>query len=166
MSMQNSDKDPRSGTETGRGNFGEGLRGRDLAGRPFPPEDAPACFAQIKGEGVDFIRYVLPWTALEGAEPGVYHEEYLAYLRKIFLAADAGGLSVLIDSAGENPADIPQNPEEEDRFLETLRHAYRRLKNCKAVTGWTIPAKPGPDFSGRFTETMREVNPRLKVYTA
>jgi hypothetical protein len=164
--MRNSDKDPRSGTETGRENFGEGLRGRDLTGRPFSPEDAPACFAQIKGDGADFIRFVLPWTALEGAEPGVYHEEYLAYLRKIFLAADAGGLFVLIDSAGESPADIPQNPEEENRFLEALRHAYRRLKNCKAVTGWTIPAKPGPGFSDRFAEKMREVNPRLKVYTA
>lgn len=164
--MQDSNKDPCPEIAIEAKNFGEGLRGRDLTGRPFPPEDAPACFARIKGEGADFIRYILPWTALEDAEPGVYHEEYLAYLRKIFLAADAGGLSVLIDSAGENPADIPQSPEEEGRFLEALRHAYRRLKNCKAIAGWTIPAKPGSGFSGRFAEKMREVNPRLRVYTA
>ncbi|MDR2784487.1 MAG: hypothetical protein LBB83_01080 [Treponema sp.] len=163
--MQNFEEALDPGTETGHKNFGDYLRGRNLAGRPFPPEDAQARFAQIKAEGVDFIRYALPWKALEGAEPGLYHEEYLAYLRKLFLAADAGGLSVLIDSAGEGSADIPQTPEEETRFLDTLRHAFRRLKNCKAITGWIVPAKPGPDFRGRFAEKMREVNPRLGVYT-
>jgi hypothetical protein len=161
QNMQDSDKNPLSGAETGQKNFDEGIRSRHLAGRPIPPEEAAACFAQIKAEGADFIRYALPRAALEGAEPGVYHEEYLAYLRKIFLAADAGGLSVLVDSAGEDPG----TPEEEDRFLDTLRHAYRRLKNCGAITGWIIPAKPGPDFCRRFTERMREVNPLLRVYT-
>jgi hypothetical protein len=164
--MQDFDKNPDSGPEAGRKIFDGGLRGRDLSGRPFSPENARACFARIKAEGVDFIRYILPWTALAGAEPGAYHEEYLAYLRKIFLAADTGGLPVLIDSAGEAPGDIPQTPEDEDRFLDTLRHAYRRLKNCKAVAGWIIPAKPGPDCCGRFAEKMREVNPLLEVYTA
>jgi hypothetical protein len=163
--MQDSDKIPPSGAETGQKEFGEGIRGRRLAGRPFSPEDAAARFAQIRAEGADFIRYALPWKALEGAEPGLYHEEYLAYLRKIFLAADAGGLPVLVDSAGEDPPDIPRTPEEEGRFLDTLRHAYRRLKNCRAITGWIIPAKPGPDFIGRFTGRMREVNPLLRVYT-
>jgi hypothetical protein len=163
--MQDSDKDPSSGAKPGQKKFDEGIRGRYLTGRPFPPENAAVCFAQIKAEGADFIRYALPRTALEGAEPGVYHEEYLAYLRKIFLAADAGGLSVLVDSAGEDPGNVPETPEEEDRFLDTLRHAYRRLKNCGAVTGWIIPAKPGPDFCRRFTERMREVNPLLRVYT-
>lgn len=164
--MQYFDKNPGTGAETGRKIFGEGPCGRNLAGRPFPPEDAQACFAQIKAEGADFIRYIIPWTTLAGAEPGSYHEEYLAYLRKIFLAAAAGGLSVFIDSAGEASGDIPQTPEDEDRFLDTLRHAYRRLKNCKAIAGWIIPAKPGPDFCGRFAEKMREVNPVLAVYTA
>jgi hypothetical protein len=163
--VQSFDKDTDRGAKTGRNNFGGDLRGRDLADRPFPPEDAQAFFAQIKAEGADFIRYILPWKALEGVEPGIYHEEYLAYLRKIFLAAEAGGLSVLIDSAGEGSAGIPQTPEEEARFLDTLRHAYRRLKNCKAIAGWIIPAEPGPDFCARFAGKMREVNPRLEVYT-
>ncbi|MDR0451613.1 MAG: hypothetical protein LBH15_01060, partial [Treponema sp.] len=99
-----------------------------------------------------------------GPEPGARNEEYLAYLRKFFLAAGTAGLSVLVDSGGKSPADIPLTPEDEGRFLEDLRHAYRRLKNCKAVAGWIIPARPGPVFGSRFSEKMREVNPQLRVY--
>jgi hypothetical protein len=163
--MQDYNKTSETGAETRQKKFSEAFRGQRLEGKPFPPEDAEAYFAQIKAEGADFIRYSLPWTTLTGPEPGAYHEEYLAYLRKIFLAADTSGVSVLVDSAGETPGDIPQTPEDEDRFLDTLRHAYRRLKKCKAVTGWIIPAEPGPDFHSRFTEKMREVNPLLEVYT-
>ncbi|MDR1352454.1 MAG: hypothetical protein LBK05_04135 [Treponema sp.] len=150
--------------EGGQGVFGGGLRGVELEGRPFPPEGAESCLKQISAGGAGFIRFMLPWTALAGGEPGVYNEEYLAYLRKIFLAASAARLSVLVDSRGKAPDGIPRTPEEEDRFLDALRHAYRRLKNCRAVAGWVIPAQPGPDFARRFSEKMREVNPLLMVY--
>jgi hypothetical protein len=147
--------------KTTEGRYGGGI-GLYLEGRPFPPEEAADRLGRWKADGVDFIRYRLPVAAMETSAPGVYNEEYLAYLRKIFLAADATGLSVVIDSGGEGP---PQTPDEEERFLDALRHAYRRLKKCKAVAGWVIPAKPGPCFSRRFTERMREVNPALEVYT-
>jgi hypothetical protein len=162
--MRNADDNLNPGQEAGERKSGGGI-GLNLDGRPFPPEEAADRLDRIKAGGVDFIRYRLPVTALETTAPDVYNEEYLAYLRKIFLAADAAELSITVDSRGEGPGDIPQTPDEEERFLDTLRHAYRRLKNCKAVTGWTIPAGPGPCFSRRFTERMREVNLALKVYT-
>jgi hypothetical protein len=145
--------------------FCEGISVRDIEGRPFPPEEAAACFGRIKAGGVNFIRYRLPLTALEPGGVQGYDEEHLAYLRKIFLGADAAGLSVIVDSGGAGPADIPRTQEDQDRFLNALRHAYRRLKNCKAITGWAIPKDAGTDFPARFAERMREVNPQLRVFT-
>jgi hypothetical protein len=159
--MRNFGDNLKPGPAGGQGNFNGGI---DLEGRPFPPECVETGLGEIRAGGADFIRYILPWTALAGEEAGGHNEEYLAYLRKFFLAAGTAGLSVLVDSAGKAPADIPRTPEEENRFLDALRHAYRRLKNCKAVAGWIIPARPGPDFRERFSEKMREVNPLLEVY--
>jgi hypothetical protein len=149
---------------SGQESFGEGPSVRDLEGKPFLPEEAAACFGRIKAEGVNFIRYKLPLAALDPGELQGYDEEYLAYLRKIFLAADAAGLAVIVDSGGAGSANIPTQ-EEQDRFLDALRHAYRRLKNCKAITGWAIPKDAGPEFQARFAEKMREVNPQLQVFT-
>ncbi|MDR1129165.1 MAG: hypothetical protein LBL20_07625, partial [Treponema sp.] len=99
---------PEGVSEGGQGIFDGGLRGIELEGRPFPPESAESCLERIRAGGAGFIRFILPWTALDGGEPGGHNEEYLAYLRKIFLAAGAAGLSVLVDSRGKAPADIPR----------------------------------------------------------
>jgi hypothetical protein len=137
--------------------------GRDLSGRPFPPEAAEARFSELKAETAVFIRFSLPWKAVEPGGPGEYDEDYLAYLRKIFLAAGKQGLKIVVDSAETAAPGLSADPAGQEQFLAALRHAYRRLKTCKAITAWTIPGALGEEFRRRFTDTMREVNPALEV---
>ena len=66
-------------------------------GRPFPLEEAEIHFRRLKDWGFTFLRFVITWEALEHSGPGIYDEEYLAYLRKILLAAEKEGISVFMD---------------------------------------------------------------------
>lgn len=68
-----------------------------FTGRPFPEAEADAHFARLAGWGFTFIRFVITWEAVEHAGPGIYDEDYLAYVRNILKAAEAHGISVLID---------------------------------------------------------------------
>ncbi|MDR0473919.1 MAG: cellulase family glycosylhydrolase, partial [Treponema sp.] len=68
-----------------------------FVGRPFPLEEAEAHFQRLSRAGLTFLRLVVPWEALEHAGPGQYDEAFLAYLRKILLAAEKEGISVFLD---------------------------------------------------------------------
>jgi len=68
-----------------------------FTGRPFPPEEAHTHFKRLKNAGLTFLRFIVTWEAIEHEGPGIYDEEYLAYLRKILLAAEKEGISVFID---------------------------------------------------------------------
>jgi hypothetical protein len=68
-----------------------------FVGRPFPLEEAETHFGGLARAGFSFLRLVITWEALEHQGPGIYDEAYLAYLRKILLAAEKWGFSVFID---------------------------------------------------------------------
>jgi len=68
-----------------------------FTGRPFPEAEADGHFARLAGWGFTFLRFVITWEAVEHAGPGVYDEDYLAYLRSILKKAEAHGISVFID---------------------------------------------------------------------
>ena len=68
-----------------------------FTGRPFPLAEAESHFQLLKKAGMTFLRLVVTWEAIEHEGPGIYDEEYLAYLRKIILAADRENISVFID---------------------------------------------------------------------
>ena len=68
-----------------------------FVGRPFPLEEADEHFEKLKSWGLNFIRLVISWEALEHSGPGIYDESYLAYLRKLCLEAEKKGISVFID---------------------------------------------------------------------
>jgi hypothetical protein len=72
--------------------------GASFVGRPFPPEEADAHFERLARAGFTFLRLLITWEALEHQGPGIYDEAYLAYIRKILLAAEKRGVSVFIDS--------------------------------------------------------------------
>ena len=65
--------------------------------RPFPLEEADSHFTRLKNAGMTFLRLIVTWEAIEHEGPGIYDEEYLAYLRKILLTAEKMGISVFID---------------------------------------------------------------------
>ncbi|MDR0601847.1 MAG: cellulase family glycosylhydrolase [Treponema sp.] len=75
----------------------ENPAGASFTGRPFPLEEAEAHFERLARRGFTFLRLVVTWEALEHAGPGIYDEAYLAYLRKILLAAETKGIRVFID---------------------------------------------------------------------
>jgi hypothetical protein len=66
-------------------------------GRPFPLDEAESHFSRLKKAGMTFLRLLITWEAVEHEGPGIYDEAYLAYLRKIILAAEKEGISVFID---------------------------------------------------------------------
>ena len=68
-----------------------------FAERPFPVEEASGHFKRLKNAGFTFLRLIVTWEAVEHEGPGLYDEEYLAYLRKILLLAENEGISVFID---------------------------------------------------------------------
>jgi hypothetical protein len=68
-----------------------------FVGRPFPLEEADSHFERLSRAGMTFLRLVITWEALEHAGPGQYDEAFLAYLRRILLAAEQKGVSVFID---------------------------------------------------------------------
>jgi hypothetical protein len=68
-----------------------------FVGRPFPLEEADVHFARLRAWGLTFIRFLVTWEAVEHAGPGMYDEEYLAYLHDVVAAAGRHGISVFID---------------------------------------------------------------------
>ncbi|MDR0463545.1 MAG: cellulase family glycosylhydrolase [Treponema sp.] len=77
--------------------FLERIKNISFIGRPFPEEEAQSHFKRLKKAGMTFLRFIITWEAVEHEGPGIYDEAYLAYLRKILLAAGKEGISVFID---------------------------------------------------------------------
>jgi hypothetical protein len=151
-------------------------------GLPFPPEEAEGRFQRLRERGVSFVRLVIAWETLEYAGPGAYDESCLASLRKILLIAAQRGIFVFIDPVqnrwsrwirGEGFP--PWAPEQQDRgrewlqerYLDCMRHCFRRLKNCGALIGWGAAAA---DFSRpfmlRFAGRMREAREGTRFFMA
>jgi hypothetical protein len=72
-------------------------RGVSFVGRPFPLAEADEHFLRLRAWGFTFLRFVVPWEAIEHAGPGEYDEEYLAYIRAVVDRAAHFGIDVFID---------------------------------------------------------------------
>ena len=84
----------------GRSHVREGFyRGRDVSfvGRPFPPAEAGEHLDRLKLWGLDFLRLLVPWEAVEHAGPGLHDEEYLDYLEGVAAAAGDRGIRLFVD---------------------------------------------------------------------
>ncbi len=68
-----------------------------FVGRPFPLEEADEHYARLKAWGVNFIRFLVTWEAIEHEGPGKYDEEYLDYLYQVVKKAGEHGLNLFID---------------------------------------------------------------------
>lgn len=72
-------------------------RDASFIGRPFPVEEADEHFARLKSWGLDFIRLLTTWEAIEHAGPGIYDEAYLDYLEAIVEKAAPYHIKFFID---------------------------------------------------------------------
>ncbi|HSV56794.1 MAG TPA: cellulase family glycosylhydrolase, partial [Magnetospirillaceae bacterium] len=79
-----------------RDGFYEG-RNVSFVGRPFPLEEAGEHLDRLKLWGLDFLRLLVPWEAVEHAGPGLYDEEYLDYLERVTAKAAERGIRIFID---------------------------------------------------------------------
>lgn len=72
---------------------------RDVSfvGRPFALDEADEHFERLRAWGLHFLRWVIPWEALEHDGPGQYDEHYLDYLYKVIKKAGDYGMSIWID---------------------------------------------------------------------
>ncbi len=65
--------------------------------KPFPLEDADRHFEIMRANGIDTIRLLVIWEAIEPDAPGVYNEDYLDYIGEIVDRARVHGIHVLMD---------------------------------------------------------------------
>lgn len=68
-----------------------------FVGRPFPLEEADEHFRRLKHWGLDTIRFVVTWEAIEHEGPGIYDEAYLDYIEDILEKAYEHDLTIFID---------------------------------------------------------------------
>ncbi|AEJ20673.1 cellulase family glycosylhydrolase [Gracilinema caldarium] len=68
-----------------------------FVGRPFHLETADEHLDRLASWGFNLIRLIVTWEAIEHAGPGIYDEEYLAYLRKIVKKCEERGIWVYMD---------------------------------------------------------------------
>eukprot|EP00756_Hemistasia_phaeocysticola_P062966 Hpha_TRINITY_DN6441_c0_g2::TRINITY_DN6441_c0_g2_i1::g.274::m.274 len=68
-----------------------------FVGRPFPLEEADEHLRRLSAWGLTLLRFVITWEALEHAGPGVYDDEYIAYVVAIARKAAEHGLVMIID---------------------------------------------------------------------
>jgi aryl-phospho-beta-D-glucosidase BglC (GH1 family) len=68
-----------------------------FVGRPFPLEDADEHFLRLKAWGLDFLRFVVTWEAVEHEGAGQYDIAYLDYLEALVEKAAAYEINLFID---------------------------------------------------------------------
>ncbi len=72
-------------------------RDGSFIGRPFPLAEADEHFARLKHWGLDFLRFIVTWEAIEHAGPGEYDEAYLDYLEAVLEKAHEHDIQLFID---------------------------------------------------------------------
>ncbi len=104
-------------------------RNVSFVGRPFPLEEADEHFSRLRAWGFTFLRFLITWEAVEHAGPGIYDEEYLAYLYQV------------VRKAGEYGIDL---------FIDPHQDTWSRMSGGDGAPGWTFEAV-GMDVP-RFSE--------------
>jgi len=66
-------------------------------GKPFPLADADRHFQQLHNLGINSIRLIMTWEAVQPEAPGKFDQEYLDYIQKIVEKANEHHIYVLMD---------------------------------------------------------------------
>jgi hypothetical protein len=100
---------------------------RDVSfvGRPFPLAEADEHFGRLKAWGMNCLRLLTTWEAVEHAGPGKYDTEYLDYFAEVARRAGDYGLYV---------------------FIDFHQDVWSRMSGGDGAPGWTFEAA-GLDFT-------------------
>jgi hypothetical protein len=66
-------------------------------GKPFPLEEADKHFGQLQRFGINAVRFLVSWEAIQPDGPDQFDEEYLDYVDQLVARARAYGIYVLLD---------------------------------------------------------------------
>jgi hypothetical protein len=105
-------------------------RNVSFVGRPFPLGEADEHYRRLRSWGLTFLRFLVPWEAIEHEGPGVYDEAYLDYLYKVIKKADKYGIRL---------------------FVEFSQDMWSRFSGGDGAPGWTFDVA-GMDIT-KFKET-------------
>ena len=72
-------------------------KGVSFVGRPFPLAEADEHLERLKRWGLDFLRFLVTWEAVEHDGPGIYDEEYLDYVEAVVAKAGEHGIALFVD---------------------------------------------------------------------
>ena len=101
-----------------------------FVGRPFALEDADEHFSRLKAWGLDFLRFIVTWEAIEHSGPGIYDEDYLDYVEE------------LVEKAYEYDIHL---------FIDPHQDVWSRFSGGDGAPGWTFDLV-GMDIT-KFHET-------------
>jgi hypothetical protein len=65
--------------------------------KPFPLEEADKHFGQLQKFGINSVRFLVSWEAIQPDGPDQFDEEYLDYVEELIVRARAYGIYVLLD---------------------------------------------------------------------
>lgn len=68
-----------------------------FVGRPFLESEAKEHFLRLQKWGINFIRFIITWEAIEHSGPGIYDEEYLNYITRLVKLAEKFGIYIFLD---------------------------------------------------------------------
>ncbi|KAI1303378.1 hypothetical protein EDD11_005406 [Mortierella claussenii] len=114
--------------------------------RPFTLQDAELHFERLARWGCQCLRVLVPWEALEHSGPGIYDEDYIAYLLKLLKVAAKFGLKPgwTLELAGmditkfkQTGAAVVQNTSEEKEDYPKMIWATNSSKMA-AATMYTL----------------------------
>jgi glycosyl hydrolase family 5/cellulase (glycosyl hydrolase family 5) len=88
-------------------------------GRPFPLETADEHFQRLKAWGLDFLRLIVTWEAVEHCGAGHYDEAYLDYL--VAIVDKAADYDILL-------------------FIDFHQDVWSRFTGGDGAPGWTLEA--------------------------
>jgi hypothetical protein len=66
-------------------------------GRPFPESEAKEHYARLKKWGINLVRFLITWEAIEHKGAKEYDEEYIEYIFRMVKLAEKYGIYVFID---------------------------------------------------------------------
>jgi hypothetical protein len=94
-------------------------RNVSFVGRPFPLNEADEHFTRLREWGFTFLRFLVPWEAIEHAGPGIYDQAYLDYVRAV------------VKKAGEYDMHM---------FVDPHQDVWSRFSGGDGAPGWTLEA--------------------------
>ena len=154
------------------------LIGCSLSSRAVALEDVGGLCERLVSKGMSFLRVTVAWQDIEGADAGLYDEEYLSYLRDVLKKIEPFGITAFIDPARVDGSvlGVPSwaaracgiDPESKDAHaaLDSLLLAAGEGIDTASALAMVEGMSAGDWLRARFAEAMSHLARRIKDCSA